>query len=98
MVDVSLPSFCPSCGSLSFTDYVYNSNTYTSLPVFSSNLSSYISFVMQEMGKSSLVHELAVSTGHCMFSVLCTPRVPHDIILNGIKGMASTGEINRACQ
>ena len=49
--------------------------------------------VLQEMTKSSLVHELAVCAGRCMFSVHCTPQMSHDIILNCIKGIAGTGEL-----
>ena len=47
---------------------------------------------MQELSRSSLVHELAVSAGQCLFSVQCSPLVSNDIILNYVKGIAGTGE------
>ena len=49
------------------------------------------------MTKSSLIEELAVCVGQTMFSVHCTPLVSHDIILNCIKGIASTGIVHVHC-
>ena len=46
------------------------------------------------MTKSSLIEELAVCVGQTVFSVHCTPLVSHDIILNCIKGIASTGIVH----
>ena len=57
------------------------------------NIIFYQAVYFQELSRSSLVHELAVSGGQCLFSVQCSPQVSNDSILNCIKGIAGTGNI-----
>lgn len=45
----------------------------------------------QGIGKSSLVNELAVSTGHFLFNMRCSKHTNFSAVLDFIKGMSATG-------
>ena len=47
--------------------------------------------LMQSVGKSSLVHELARSAGRQLIVFHCSAEVSHSTVLNLITGMAATG-------